>query len=103
MPMALLLMLVWISVNQMMRRPVMPAPEMPAGRSTRTPAFKWVNTALGLRLANPRDRGCTEAGVTRRSFRRTGFPSSVVSTAATNGVLLGAPRPRFPPERSPPR
>ena len=41
--------------------------------------------------------------VTRRNFSRTGFPSAVVSTAATNGVLPGAPRPRFPPERSPPR
>jgi hypothetical protein len=28
-------------------------------------------------------------------------PSGVVSTAATNGVLPGAPRPRLPPERSP--
>src|ERR1700722_3646150 len=41
--------------------------------------------------------------VTRRNFRRTGLPSWVVSTAATNGVLPGAPRPRLPPVRSPPR
>ena len=40
--------------------------------------------------------------VTRRSFKRTGLPSGVVSTAATNGVLPAAPRPRLPPERSPP-
>ena len=41
--------------------------------------------------------------VTRHSFRRTGLPSDVVSTAATNGVLPGAPRPRLPPLRWPPR
>src|SRR5512147_1230604 len=41
--------------------------------------------------------------LTRRSFRRTGWPSGVVSTAAMIGVLPGAPRPRLPPERSPPR
>src|SRR4051795_11236091 len=37
----------------------------------------------------------------RRS--RLGLRSAVVSTAATNGVLPAAPRPRLPPERSPPR
>ena len=39
---------------------------------------------------------------TRRSFRRLGLPSVVVSAAATNGVLPGAPRPRLPPVHSPP-
>jgi hypothetical protein len=39
---------------------------------------------------------------TRRSFTRWALPSSVVSTAATNGVLSGLPRPRLPPLRSPP-
>ena len=40
---------------------------------------------------------------TRRSLRRLGLPSGVVLTAATNGVLPGAPRPRLPPPRCPPR
>ena len=40
---------------------------------------------------------------TRRNCRRIGLPSGVVSTAATIAVLPGAPRPRFPPLRSPPR
>ena len=31
------------------------------------------------------------------------LPSGVVLTAATNGVFPGAPRPRLPPDRSPPR
>ena len=55
-----------------------------------------------LRLANPAIEAAQKL-VTRRNFSRTGFPSAVVSTAATNGVLPGAPRPRFPPWRSPPR
>src|SRR5512132_2086484 len=38
----------------------------------------------------------------RRSLRRTGRPSAVVSTVATIGVLPAA-RPRLPPERWPPR
>ena len=41
--------------------------------------------------------------LTRRSLTRTGLALGVVSTAAINGVLPGAPRPRLPPERSPPR
>src|SRR3984893_14463167 len=40
---------------------------------------------------------------TRRTFKRIGLPSGVVSTAATIGVLPGEPRPRLPPLRSPPR
>src|SRR5512132_1678425 len=55
-----------------------------------------------LCLANP-EIARLQKLVTRRSFRRTGLPSGVVSTAATNGVLPGAPRPRLPPVRSPPR
>ena len=35
-------------------------------------------------------------------LERTDLPSGVVSTAATNGVLPAAPRPRLPPWRSPP-
>src|SRR5688572_12782491 len=41
--------------------------------------------------------------LTTVSRRRRGLRSSVVSTAATNGVLPGEPRPRRPPVRSPPR
>src|ERR1700748_1571282 len=55
-----------------------------------------------LRFANP-ETAWLQKLVTRRSFRRTGLPSGVVSTAATDGVLPGAPRPRLPPVRSPPR
>jgi MFS family permease len=82
-------------------------------RSAGVPAF-WVlfgsffvcgASSIGLmgphRLANPAIE-LAQKLVTRRSFRRTGLPSGVVSTAATNGVLPGAPRPRFPPKRSPP-
>src|SRR3954467_11525048 len=39
---------------------------------------------------------------TRLNLTRTGLPSAVVSTAATKGVLPALPRPRLPPERSPP-
>src|SRR3712207_2702097 len=41
--------------------------------------------------------------LTTLSLRRLGLRSGVVSTAATTGVLPAAPRPRLPPERSPPR
>src|ERR1700731_803406 len=37
------------------------------------------------------------------TFKGIGFPSGVVRTAATIGVLPGEPRPRLPPLRSPPR
>ena len=57
-----------------------------------------IQAALGEAL----DSTAAEA-VTRRSFSRTGLPSGVVSTAARKGVLPGEPRPRLPPERSPPR
>src|SRR5215210_4582583 len=41
--------------------------------------------------------------LTTLSRSRLGLLSSVVSTAATIGVLPAAPRPRLPPGRSPPR
>src|SRR5919205_4685255 len=41
--------------------------------------------------------------LTTLSRKRRGFLSGVVSTAATTGVLPAAPRPRLPPDRSPPR
>src|SRR3954470_8792439 len=41
--------------------------------------------------------------LTTLSLSRRGLRSAVVSTAATIGVLPAAPRPRLPPERSPPR
>src|SRR3954447_16273999 len=41
--------------------------------------------------------------LTTVSRSRLGLRSAVVSTAATNGVLPAAPRPRLPPERWPPR
>ena len=37
------------------------------------------------------------------SRSRLGLRSAMVSTAATNGVLPAAPRPRLPPKRWPPR
>src|SRR5512134_3778826 len=41
--------------------------------------------------------------LTTVSLSRRGRLSAVVSTAATKDVLPAAPRPRLPPERSPPR
>src|SRR3712207_121253 len=41
--------------------------------------------------------------LTTVSLRRRGLRSGVVSTAAMTGVLPAAPRPRLPPDRSPPR
>src|SRR5215217_6915322 len=41
--------------------------------------------------------------LTTVSRSRRGLRSTVVSTAATTGVLPAAPRPRLPPGRSPPR
>src|SRR4028119_972429 len=41
--------------------------------------------------------------LTTLSRSRLGLRSAVVSTAATTGVLPAAPRPRLPPDRSPPR
>src|SRR3712207_259752 len=41
--------------------------------------------------------------LTTLSRRRLGLRSAVVSTAATKGCLPAAPRPRLPPDRSPPR
>src|ERR1700712_5743137 len=66
------------------------------------PSLTTSHVGSRLRLAKV-DRARLQKLVTRRSFRRTGLPSGVVSTAATNGVLPAAPRPRLPPERSPPR
>src|SRR5579864_6311278 len=66
------------------------------------PSLTTAQFGSRLRLANPAI-AVAQKLVTRHSLSRTGFPSSVVSTAATNGVLPGAPRPRLPPERSPPR
>ena len=41
--------------------------------------------------------------LTGASFSLRGRPSGLVETAATKGVLPAAPRPRLPPERTPPR
>ena len=68
--------------------------------------LKAVADDSAVRIEAALGEPCIEAAqklVTRRNFSRTGSPSAVVSTAATNGVLPGAPRPRFPPWRSPPR
>src|SRR3954454_17707815 len=69
---------------------------------TLEPSLTTVQPGSRLRLANA-EIDLLQKLVTRRSFKRTGLPSGVVSTAATNGVLPGAPRPRLPPDRSPPR
>jgi len=63
--------------------------------TTLVPAAKldWASLAISA-LRKP---------LTTCSFRRFGWRSRLVSTAATNGVLPAAPRPRLPPERSPPR
>src|ERR1019366_9539069 len=66
------------------------------------PSLTTAQSGSRLRLAKI-EIACPQKLVTRRNFSRTGLPSGVVSTAATNGVLPGAPRPRLPPVRSPPR
>src|ERR1700712_1734947 len=66
------------------------------------PSLTTVQAGLRLRLAKP-EMDTLQKLTTRPSFKRTGLAPGVVSTAATNGVLPGAPRPRLPPERSPPR
>src|SRR6185437_10917529 len=66
------------------------------------PSLTTSQVGSRLRLAKI-EIECLQKLATRRSFNRTGWPSGVVSTAATNGVLPGAPRPRLPPVRSPPR
>src|SRR5262245_24305666 len=63
------------------------------------PSLTTSQVGSRLRLANSEIEWLQKLA-TRRSFRRTGLPSGVVSTAATNGVLPRAPRPLLPPERS---
>src|ERR1700712_764172 len=67
-----------------------------------SPSLTTVHAGSRLRLAKL-EMDALQKLTTRPSLRRTGLPSGLVSTAATNGVLPGAPRPRLPPERSPPR
>lgn len=71
-----------------------------AAKQARPPLATW-QSGCRLRLAKP-EMARPQKLITRRSFRRTGLPSSAVSTAATKGVLPGEPRPRLPPGRSPP-
>src|SRR5271157_1319512 len=68
----------------------------------RSPSLTTVQLGPMQRLANA-DSAWLEKPLTRPSLMRTGLPSGVVSTAATKGVFPAAPRPRLPPERSPPR
>src|SRR5947209_20054423 len=84
---------------------LVPSCLLPASFTPPKQARPSLTTSQGgsrLRFANP-EIAWLQKLVTRRSFRRTGLPSGVVSTAATNGVLPGAPRPRLAPVRSPPR
>ena len=69
-----------------------------AGQAIADDHAVWVEAALG----ETRDRMVAEAGDPAQ-LQAYSLPPGVVSTAATNGVLPAAPRPRFPPERSPPR
>ena len=41
--------------------------------------------------------------LTGASFSLRGRPSGLVETAATKGLVPAAPRPRLPPQRTPPR
>src|SRR6056297_3496975 len=63
--------------------------------TTLVPAAKldWASLAISV-LRKP---------LTTCSLKRFGLRSRVVSTTATNGVFAAAPRPRLPPERTPPR
>src|SRR6201996_2287821 len=62
------------------------------------PSLTTSQVGSRLRFANPEI-----AWLQKLATRRTGLPSGVGSATATNGVLPGAPRPRLPPVRSPPR
>ena len=53
-------------------------------------------------LGAARDLALAEA-LDRRQLQLARAPSGLVETAATKGVLPAAPRPRLPPERTPPR
>ncbi len=69
-------------------------------------AFQTVGNhlAAGARCRPAQSAMCDfRKPLTPLSLMRGGRPSSVVCTAATNGVLPSAPRPRLPPLRSPPR
>src|ERR1700737_1731057 len=70
---------------------------------------KQCRPSLTMGLAGGKLRCAKVAIAARRNpfpggnFKGIVFPSGVVSTAATIGVLPGEPRPRLPPLRSPPR
>ena len=53
-------------------------------------------------LGAARDLALAEA-LDRRQLQLARAPLGLVETAATKGVLPAAPRPRLPPERTPPR
>src|SRR3712207_3048870 len=72
-----------------------------AGQQDRSPLTTLVPSAMS-HLASF-STSFLRKPLTTVSLSRFGFRSSVVSTAATIGVLPAAPRPRLPPDRSPPR
>lgn len=59
----------------------------------------WIEAALG----EPYDRACAEAGDTAQLQANRLSLGGRLDSRDANGVLPDAPRPRFPPERSPPR
>src|SRR3954447_20028103 len=77
----------------------------PASFTAPKPARPSLTTSQAgsrLRLANP-EIAWLQKLVTRRSFRRQGVAAGGVPTAATNGVLPGAPGPRVARVASQPR
>ena len=64
-------------------------------------AFVAGTSAPGARVIT--DGWSGYPGLPDHSFSLRGRPSGLVETAATKGVLPAAPRPRLPPERTPPR
>jgi hypothetical protein len=77
-----------------------PAPS--TARQQERPSLTTLLPAMRSRLASF-STSFLRKPLTRLSLSRRGRRAAVVSTAATKGCLPAAPRPRLPPERSPPR
>ena len=75
-----------------------PVERVPAAQAVGEDLASGGQPALGA----ARDLALAEA-LTGTSLTLRGRPSGLVETAATKGVLPGAPRPRLPPARAPPR
>src|SRR5215204_5311550 len=77
-------------------------PALATAGQQESPSLTTVLPAARSRLASFSTSSLRKP-LTTLSRSRRGLLSAVVSTAATTGVLPAAPRPRLPPDRSPPR